>query len=100
MAMPPPPRGRGEKCRPRGRGRVERGLNRKLRTCLPQPTHRPIIFIGMAKEPLPFRLSGPMALRLIREIAQDSSRVVVTTHARKRMLQRRINRAQVLEGLL
>ncbi len=45
----------------------------------------------MAKEPLPFRLSGPMALRLIREIAQDSSRVVVTTHARKRMLQRRIN---------
>jgi hypothetical protein len=41
-----------------------------------------------------------MALRLIRDIAQDSSRVVVTVHARKRMLQRRISRPQVLECLL
>ena len=54
----------------------------------------------MAEPPLPFRLSGPMALRLIREIAQDSSRVVITLHARKRMLQRRISRPQVLECLL
>ncbi len=54
----------------------------------------------MAKAPLPFRLSGPMALRLIREIAADSSRVVITVHARKRMLQRHISRPQVLECLL
>jgi len=54
----------------------------------------------MAQIPIPFQLLGPMALRLIREIAQDSSRVIVTTHARKRMRERRISLPQVLNCLV
>ncbi len=53
----------------------------------------------MANQPLPFNLSAPAALRLIREIAQDSSRVIVTAHARMRMRERRISLSQVLSCL-
>lgn len=54
----------------------------------------------MTATPLPFRLSGPGALRVIREIAQDSSRVVITRHARMRMRQRRVSLPQVIQCLL
>ncbi|MEI7457603.1 MAG: DUF4258 domain-containing protein [Nitrosomonadales bacterium] len=53
----------------------------------------------MVDEPLPFKLSGPMILRIIREIAEDSSHVIVTKHARVRMHQRRISLLQVLNCL-
>ncbi len=54
----------------------------------------------MAEAALPFHLSGPMALRIIRDIAQDSSRVILTAHARRRMRERRISMPQVLACLL
>lgn len=54
----------------------------------------------MVNNPLPFKLSAPKALRLIREVAQDSSRVILTDHARQRMRKRRINLPQVLNCLL
>lgn len=53
----------------------------------------------MVNSPVPFKLSTPAALRLIREIAQDSSRVIVTIHARQRMRERRISLPQVLDCL-
>ncbi|MFA5531779.1 MAG: DUF4258 domain-containing protein [Thiohalomonadaceae bacterium] len=44
-------------------------------------------------------LSRPVALRIVREIAADSSRVAITDHARERMAQRRITDAQVVRCL-
>jgi len=54
----------------------------------------------MVSKPLPFKLSAPKALRIIREVAQDSSRVILTDHAKARMQVRRINLPQVLSCLL
>ena len=54
----------------------------------------------MVDKPIPFKLSAPQVLRLIREVAQDSFRVIVTDHARQRMRQRKINLVQVINCLL
>lgn len=45
-------------------------------------------------------LSRPRAVRLLKEIAVDSARVFITTHAEKRMKERKITRAQVERCLL
>lgn len=47
----------------------------------------------------PFRLNDANALKLVREIAKDSGKVIVTKHAIARMRQRRITLPQVLEVL-
>ena len=50
----------------------------------------------MTEDVIPLTLTAPAALRIIREIAADSERVVLVPHARKRMRQRRITFEQVL----
>lgn len=40
-------------------------------------------------------LTRPLAMKLLREIASDSSRVAITTHAESRMKRRRITRTQI-----
>ncbi len=47
----------------------------------------------------PLQLSDAGFLKKLRGIVQDSSRVVLTDHAKKRMRQRRINLRQVMECL-
>lgn len=47
----------------------------------------------------PMQLSDAGFLKKLRAIAQESSHVILTTHARQRMKQRRINLRQVLECL-
>jgi hypothetical protein len=47
----------------------------------------------------PLQLSDAGFLKKLRPIVQDSSRVVLTDHAKKRMRQRRINLRQVMECL-
>lgn len=54
--------------------------------------------MGMARARL-LALSDPAFLRRLRAIAGDSNRVIVTTHAKRRMRERRINQRQVLECL-
>lgn len=49
--------------------------------------------------PKAFRLNDANALRLVREIAVDSGRVVVLPHAKQRMKSRHITLAQVLDVL-
>lgn len=51
------------------------------------------------KEPTQFRLNDANALRLLREVAADSARVVLLAHARQRMKQRQITLTQVLDVL-
>lgn len=46
-----------------------------------------------------FRLNDANALKLLREIAKDSGRVIVLKHAKSRMRERRITLPQVLEVL-
>lgn len=46
-----------------------------------------------------FRLNDATALKLVREIAKDSGKVIVTKHAIARMRQRRITLLQVLDVL-
>ena len=46
------------------------------------------------------RMTGSLALKLIREAAADSGRVYFTVHAEQRMRQRRTTRPQVIECLL
>ena len=58
----------------------------------------PIIFIGMA-EPVPMRMNDANALKLLREIAQDSGNVILVDHARKRMRQRKVTTVQIIECL-
>lgn len=48
---------------------------------------------------LPFRLSRTQALRLIREAAEDTGRIILTRHAELRMRQRRITMTQVIACL-
>lgn len=45
---------------------------------------------------LPFRLSRAQALKLIREAAEDTGRIILTHHAEQRMRQRRITMTQVI----
>jgi len=54
--------------------------------------------IGMSK-PIPFRLNDANALKLLREIAADSSRVVMLRHAMQRMRERKVTLTQVLDVL-
>ncbi|WP_287189267.1 DUF4258 domain-containing protein [Paraburkholderia sp.] len=62
--------------------------------------HRiPIIIIGMPPEPIPFRLNDSNLRRLISDTAKDSGCVFITPHAKKRMRERRITLAQVLDCL-
>ncbi len=53
----------------------------------------------MVDSPLPFKLTATAARRIIKEIAEDSSRVILTTHAKQRMRKRKISLAQVLNCL-
>lgn len=55
----------------------------------------------MAKESnvVDFNITPARAKNLLKEIAKDSSRVVFTLHAEKRMRQRKITRTQVLRCL-
>lgn len=50
-------------------------------------------------DPIPLKMSDAGLLRLIRQLAQDSSNVYLEAHARKRMRQRRISNSQVLACL-
>jgi len=49
---------------------------------------------------IPLTMSAPIALRIIRAAAADSSRVIWLSHAKKRMRRRRINPKQVISCLL
>lgn len=49
----------------------------------------------MSVHVLPFRLSRAQALKLIREAADDTGRIILTPHAEQRMRQRRITMTQV-----
>lgn len=45
------------------------------------------------------RMNDATALKVLREIAQDSAQVIFTQHARKRMRQRKVSPVQVLTCL-
>lgn len=51
-------------------------------------------------EIVPLQLTVPLARRHIREIAQDSSRVFVIPHGRKRGRQRNVSFKQIIDCLL
>jgi len=53
----------------------------------------------MSGDPDPIRLSKRKAARIIRDAAQDSSRVYITVHAESRMEDRGITLTQVLRVL-
>ena len=46
-------------------------------------------------EIVPLKLGAPQALRMIRELALDSDRIVVIQHARARQKERKITRRQI-----
>jgi hypothetical protein len=48
---------------------------------------------------MPLRMNDASALKLLRDIAQDSGRVIFTQHARLRMRQRKVTPVQVLACL-
>lgn len=50
-------------------------------------------------EPVPLRMNDASALKVLREIAKDSARVILTDHARLRMRQRKVSPVQVLACL-
>lgn len=52
----------------------------------------------MAKA-VPMRMNDATALKLLREIAADSGRVIFTSHARQRMRQRKVTPVQVVTCL-
>lgn len=49
--------------------------------------------------PISYRLNDANALKLLREVAKDSGRVVLLRHARQRMKERQITLPQVLTVL-
>lgn len=51
-------------------------------------------------EVIPLTMTAPAALRIIRAVAADSSRVIWLPHAKKRMRQRRISPQQAIACLL
>ena len=53
----------------------------------------------MAENVLPLRMTPATALRVIREVAEDTSRVVILDHAKRQMRKRRITRGQVYSCL-
>jgi Domain of unknown function (DUF4258) len=50
-------------------------------------------------EAVPLRMNDATALKLLREIAGDSARVIFTRHAMQRMRQRKVSPMQVLTCL-
>jgi len=54
----------------------------------------------MISSSTPNNLSSPEALRLIREVAQDSNKIIVSRHAFERQGQRRITMRQIEQCLL
>lgn len=50
-------------------------------------------------DPVPLRMNDATALKLLREIAQDSARIIFTRHAVQRMRQRKISPVQVMTCL-
>lgn len=50
-------------------------------------------------ELVPLRMNDATALKVLREIAQDSAQVIFTHHARQRMRQRKVSPVQVLTCL-
>lgn len=56
---------------------------------------QPIKMIGMSKI-IPFNLTEPEALALLRDCARDESKLFISQHARERMQERHITRKQVL----
>lgn len=50
-------------------------------------------------DPVPLRMNDATALKLLREIAQDSARVIFTRHAVLRMRQRKVSPVQVIACL-
>jgi hypothetical protein len=50
-------------------------------------------------ESVPMRVNDATALKLLREIAQDSGNVILTTHARLRMRQRKVTPVQIITCL-
>jgi hypothetical protein len=50
-------------------------------------------------KPVPMRMSDPTALKLLREIAEDSGNIIFTNHARERMRERKVTPSQVLACL-
>ncbi len=50
-------------------------------------------------EPIPLRMNDATALKLLREIAQDSANVIFTDHARQRMRQRHVTATQIIACL-
>ena len=51
-------------------------------------------------DPVPIRMNDATALKLLREIAADSARVVFTAHARQRMRQRKVTPVEIIACLL
>ena len=54
---------------------------------------------GVQNNVIPMNLTPAAALPIIREIAEDTSRVVILNHAKKQMRNRRITRTQVYSCL-
>ena len=50
-------------------------------------------------DPVPLRMNDTTALRILREIAEDSARVIFTKHASQRMRQRKVSPVQVIACL-
>ena len=55
--------------------------------------------MGMVPAPIPFQMTDRLLMRRIAEAAEDSSRVILTDHAKKRMRKRRVLLPQVLHVL-
>ncbi|WP_322094580.1 DUF4258 domain-containing protein [Paraburkholderia bannensis] len=55
--------------------------------------------MGMPTQPTPFRLNDANLQRLIRETAQDTARVFMSPHAKRRMRERKITPTQVYDCL-
>lgn len=50
-------------------------------------------------DPVPMWMNDATALRVLREIAEDSARVIFTKHANQRMRQRKVSPVQVIACL-
>ena len=50
-------------------------------------------------DPIPMRMNDAMALKVLREIAEDSARVIFTKHANQRLRQRKVSPVQVITCL-
>jgi Domain of unknown function (DUF4258) len=55
--------------------------------------------MGMVPGILPFRMNDQSLQRKIAELAQDSSKVILTAHAKRRMRERHILLTQILQVL-